>query len=85
MIYGRDGGGSGLGGIVVMVVVVVALYLWHSNGVSMTAVKHWYFKSIKNGFAIAIVACLKNLNVLSLWIDAQKSTHYTLQDTKKNE
>ena len=46
---------------------------------------HWCFKSIKSGFAIAIVACLKNLDVLKVRIDAQKLTHDTLQDTKKNE
>ena len=47
--------------------------------------EHWCFKSIKSGFAIAKVACLKNLDVLSLRIDAKKITHDTLPDTKKNE
>ena len=45
----------------------------------------WCFKSIKNEFDIAIVACLKNPDVLSLRIGAQKLMHDTLQDTKKNE
>ena len=39
----------------------------------------------KSGLAIAVVACLKNLDALSLMIVAQKWTHDTLQDTKKNE
>ena len=33
---------------------------------------HWCLKSVKSGFAIAIVACLKNIDVWSLRIDAQK-------------
>ena len=33
---------------------------------------HWCLKLFKSGFAIAIVACLKNLDVLSLRIDAKK-------------
>ena len=45
---------------------------------------HWCLKSIKSGFAIAIVANLKNLDVLSQRIDARKFTHGTLQDTKEN-
>ena len=49
-----------------------------------TATAHWCLKSVKSGFPIAIVACLKNLDVLSLRIDAQKYTHNTLQDTKEN-
>ena len=34
--------------------------------------EHWCLKSIKSGFAIATVAGLKNLDVLSEGIDAQK-------------
>ena len=33
---------------------------------------HWCLKSIKSGFAIAIVASVKNLDVLSQRIDAKK-------------
>ena len=45
---------------------------------------HWCLKSVKIWFAKAIVACLKNLDVLSMRIDAQKWMHRTLQDTKEN-
>ena len=47
-------------------------------------IKHWCLKSIKSGFAIVIVAGLKNLDVLSQRIDDKKLMHGTLKDTKEN-
>ena len=45
---------------------------------------HWCLKSMKSGFARAKVPCLKNLDVLSPRIDAQKWTADTLKDTQES-
>ena len=72
--------------ITIFMGIVYALHVsfGHHLNVNWSPASHWCLKSIKNWFAIAIVACLKNLDVLSLRIDAQKWTHDTLQDTQEN-
>ena len=52
--------------------------------ISLQRCVHWCLKSIKSGFAIAIVAGLENHGVLSERIDTKKLTDGTLQDTKEN-
>ena len=46
--------------------------------------KHWCLKSMKSGFVIAKVSCLKNLDALLARTDAKKITDDSLKDSKEN-